>query len=338
MMNLKNLTKRHELFFFGVDLFMLGLLVINLSLMFFNWLFESSLVRGVLQKALPTFHDAYDLYIYQNFFLIDLVFVVIFLSEFCARWAVAAYLRLHDKWFFFPFIYWYDLLGSLPGGTFRILRFFRIVAILYRWQQLEIIDISGSSLVRAVRKYYSVFVEEVSDRVVVNVLEGAKTEVRRGSPLVDRIIEEVITPNRPVMIAWLSERLGHSVGVVHERYRYQLRQYVDRVVTETMENNKQVGLLEKVPLVGGIAAETLERTVSEIVTGVIERMLEDLSGAENRLAVEEAADLAVEVLTASGQDTTTNLLFVETVNQVITLVQEQVSVKQWKIKEQEGHF
>ena len=69
-----------------VDFAMLLLLLINLSWMAFDWLFANPGFQGFLQINFPAFHEWYLHAIHYNFLAIDLVFIVIFLTEFLVRW------------------------------------------------------------------------------------------------------------------------------------------------------------------------------------------------------------------------------------------------------------
>ncbi|MDV7396135.1 hypothetical protein RZS08_32380, partial [Arthrospira platensis SPKY1] len=115
--------------------------------------------------------------IHTNFVAYDLVFVAIFLTEFVVRWIIAVHRNTYHRWFFYPFVHWYDLLGCIPVGSFRWLRLLRVISIVYRLQKYQIIDISNLYIVRFVRKYLNVLLEELSDRIVLNVLDGVQDEI-----------------------------------------------------------------------------------------------------------------------------------------------------------------
>ena len=67
--------------------------------------------------------------VHENFALYDLAFIAVFLSEFCIRWVAAIIRQTYMRWYFFPFIHWYDLIGCIPLGGARIFRFLRIFSI-----------------------------------------------------------------------------------------------------------------------------------------------------------------------------------------------------------------
>src|SRR5690554_8235954 len=104
----------------------------------------------------------------------------------------------------------YDLVGSIPNGGLRFLRLLRIISIMYRLHQYKIIDVTGSRLYQFVNFYYDAFMEELSDRIVLKVLSGVQDEVKRGSPLFERIQNDILFPRREMLSDWLSEKIGRA--------------------------------------------------------------------------------------------------------------------------------
>ena len=123
--NRENLRNSHETPWLILDLVMLGLLFINLAWLIFDALYATNFVYHQLGVHFPAVIDAYDP-IHKNFLLVDLVFIGIFFTEFCFRWAVAIIRKEHLRWYFFPFLHWYDLVGLIPTGGTRLFRFLRI--------------------------------------------------------------------------------------------------------------------------------------------------------------------------------------------------------------------
>jgi hypothetical protein len=135
------LKSSHEGPWIILDLVMLCLLIINLIWLLFDGLFATQAFKSILVSISPDIVSAYAP-IHDNFILYDLAFIVVFLIEFCVRWVAAVVRKTHMRWYFFPFIHWYDLVGCIPLGGARIFRFLRIFSILYRLQKYEIIDLS----------------------------------------------------------------------------------------------------------------------------------------------------------------------------------------------------
>ena len=48
--------------------------------------------------------------------------------------------QTYPRWYFYPFLHWYDLLGCIPIGSFRMLRLLRLISLTIRLQKMGIID------------------------------------------------------------------------------------------------------------------------------------------------------------------------------------------------------
>src|SRR5690606_35931745 len=105
-----------------VDFVMLGLIVLNLAWLLFDTLFTSQFIQRWLLWLAPDFTLFYRDAVHPDFVFYDLIFVAIFLTEFFLRWLVAIRRGTYHRWFFYPFVHWYDLVGCIPVGSFRWLR------------------------------------------------------------------------------------------------------------------------------------------------------------------------------------------------------------------------
>ena len=315
---------------FIVDMLMIWLVIINLSYIVVEWSFTIDFVNAFLKEYLPPFHSWYDTHLHRNFYWYDMYFVAIFITEFCVRWFHAVYHNRHHKWFFYPFIHWYDVLGCIPLGSFRFLRIFRVGSMVLRLHKMRVIDLRDSSLFRMYQRYSAVIVEEVSDRVVVNVLEGVQDELKHGTPVVSRIILEVIRPQKDVLVEWLSTRIKHASDHHYESYQEQLREYVNRKVSIAVQGNSEVKDIAGIPLVGNTITGKLERAVADITYAVIEGIILDLSSEENSKVISELADVTMDMVLLEEEDEQLNQIAVEMVNQSIDIIKEQVEVKRWQ--------
>lgn len=327
--------------FFILDFLMIILLMVNLVWIVFDWLFEYELIRGFLQMHVPDFTATYATVVHPRFILIDLMFVAVFLTEFFVRWAMAVYQRVYHRWFFFPFIHFYDLLGCIPVGGFRFLRLLRIVSITYRLQKNGIIDLSDTVVVRFLRKYYGIILEELSDRVTVNILSDIQREVRTGGPVVDRILNDVVMPQRTSLVEWMSHRIEKVANDNYDGYREDIREYVQERITTALDENDEFARLEQIPVFGSVVRNTMERAISDMVFSVINGIMQDLASNRNRVLINEAADVLFDAILLKEEDTELNRLVVDTVDRSLDIVKQQVSVQQWKLRdlaEDEQHF
>ena len=322
--NRENLRNSHEGPWLLLDLTMLGLLLLNLLFLLFDGLYGTAFVQDTLRSWSPTFVSFYEP-IHRNFILVDLIFITIFLSEFFLRWAVAIKRKEHLRWYFFPFLRWYDLVGCIPLGGTRIFRFLRIFSILYRLHKHQIIDLNQTALYRFIAFYYDVFVEELSDRIVVKVLSDAQQDIAAGSPLIEDITQNVLAPRRPVISNWLSSMVNHFGQSINDsKHGDVIRRHVKDSVGKAVRDNAQVSTLSYVPVVGKTIENTLESAVTDIVTASIVNLLADLEAKD----IEEFFAHGLKDFTVAEENLEDEFLLV--VNECIEAIKGHVSQQRWK--------
>ncbi|MGM0434821.1 MAG: hypothetical protein ACQEQ1_09160 [Pseudomonadota bacterium] len=325
--NLRNLRTSHQTLWFALDMLMLVLLVINLVWLLFDSLYAVDVLRDFLTQEVPAFTAFYNP-IHRHFLFYDLMFIGVFLSEFAVRWVHAVYRREYQRWYFYPIVHWYDLLGCIPASGARILRFLRVFSIVYRLQKYGVIDITNTRLFEFLRFYYDAFMEELSDRVVIKVLSGTQEEVKRGSPLVRRIQEEVLLPRRDLLVDFLSARITRYAREGYMPKQQELRAYLNARVISAMNRNRDLGRIRELPVFGSWASGTLDRAVGDITAEVIEQILNDLSSPDNHDFVEDLVDV---LLTPHERESSeANAAAIQGVIETLELVKDQVAVKRWQ--------
>ncbi len=171
---------RREAPWLVLDLFVLALITVNLVLLLADTLLLNSGAGLLLGRFQPELITAWRTEWHHPVWLYDTILTGFLIGELALRWAVAVYGRTYHRWFFYPFIHWYDVLGCLPG--LQALRLFRLVTVFYRLNRMGLLLIGGGLIITA-RKYYNIVLEEISDRIVLNVLEGVRQEIRRAAGL-----------------------------------------------------------------------------------------------------------------------------------------------------------
>ena len=324
--NFSNLQKSQQTPWFIVDLIMLVMLTINLLLLVFDSLYEVESINQTLHTYVPLIATGYQP-IHANFLLVDLVFVSIFLFEFFVRWGVAIKEKEHMRWYFFPFVHWYDLVGCIPVGTARVFRLLRIVSILHRLHKYRVIDLKSTAVYRFFRFYYDVFIEELSDRIVVKVLSDVQQDIAQGSDLMDRIQTQVLAPRKVVLHHWLSSLALHiGESIADQKVGESVREHIATSVSNAVRNNAQVHTLTLVPVVGTSIERLLETAVADIVVQAIVNMLQDMTP-------EKVSDIISHGLTSpSVAEQALNVEVLDMVNETLNIVKDHVAIQQWKEK------
>lgn len=320
----------------ALDLFMVLLVLFNLAWMIFNTLFGTRIFATFIAWLSPDFHAWYGSEIHPNFLDYDMLFVVVYLTELLCRWAIAIFRRTYHRWFFYPFVHWYDVLGCIPVGSFRWLRILRAFALLWRLQQNGVIDLRDSWLVRTGRKYLDILTEEVADRVVINVLDGVHGEIARGTPVIHRIGREVLAPHREAFLDWLAGRVRLTSQATLEEHDIVLRNYLSKVVAEGMDASDEVRRLGLLPVVGPALTNALDSAVADIANGIVTRLTRDLADPACQPALRDALGTALDALTTDNASLAP--LVRQVVLDAIVIVRQQTGVQQWKLREAEGFY
>lgn len=322
----KNLRSSHQAPWLVVDLVMLGLLTINLIFILFDSLFATATVKQGFYTHLPEIAKSYQ-FLHDNFLLLDLTFISIFLTEFVVRWGFSIRNKEYLRWYFFPFIHWYDLVGCIPLDGARILRVLRVFSILYRLHKYQIVDLRNTGLYRFLHFYYNVFIEEVSDRIVIKVLSDTQKEIKNSSGLVGRIMGEVLAPRKVLLHHWVSSLSAHmGDSIADQDVGGSVREHIAGSVAKAVRSNPQVGSLTLIPIIGDSVEQLLETAVSDIVVQAIVNVLKDMTP-------QRVNDIMEHGLTApSLTKRKLNTEVLDIVYESLELVKEHVAIQQWKQK------
>lgn len=318
------LKSSHEGPWIIVDLLMLALLIINLVWLLFDGLFATQAFKSILTSMSTDLVTGYTP-IHENFVLYDLAFVAIFLTEFCVRWVASVVRKTYVRWYFFPFIHWYDLIGCIPLGGARIFRFLRIFSIFYRLQKYQIIDLRNTAVYRFIIFYYDVLVEELSDRIVVKVLSDAQKDIAAGSPLIEDISQQVLVSRLPILTQWLSSVMVHiGESIEHNDHGESVRSHVQKSVGKAVRGNSQVSTLKLVPILGSTIEKTLEQSVTDIVTQSIINLMKDITPEK----IDDFVEHGIGRFSSEDHMLDQEVLLI--VNECLELVKHHVSQQRWK--------
>ena len=327
--NRENLKTSHQLIWFIIDFLMLGLLIINLAFIIFDSIYNLTSVQNLLAENAPVIKELYHP-IHENFLFYDLIFVSIFLTEFVVRWGYAIKAKVYDRWYFYPFIHWYDIIGCIPVGSFRFLRILRVISIIYRLHQYKVIDVTQTRAFQFFNFYYEAFMEELSDRIVIKVLTGAQDEIRKGSPLFERIQNDILYPRREMLSDWVSQRVAEAAREGYIPNRGALRSYLETRVDNALKQNLELSRLKYLPVVGPTIQETLEEAVGDIVANVIHQILEDLASASNHAFIEDIVNVFLPSPESEDGSDEHNEALINLIVEVLDAVKSQVRVKHWR--------
>lgn len=310
------------------DMIMLVVVSINLTWLVIDALYAHPVINGGLQSLLPQVHGFYGQHFHPNFAQWDLAFVALYLTEIMWRWMASIFRKTYYRWWFYPVVHWYDVLGSLPLPGFRALRLFRLVSLLYRLQQYGILDFSQTFLYRFFQKYFLALVEEVSDRVVISVLDGVEEELRAGNPVTHRVMTQVIAPRREELGQWLGDQITELIEHSYLKRQTEVAHYIRHIVREGVKDNPEVSNLARIPGVGRYLTDTLEKAIADITHGALEQLALDLHGEGSTGLIHEASEVLFENLSEPGGPLSQLLKGV--MLDLLEVVKAEVRIQKWK--------
>jgi len=313
-----------------VDVVMVLLIIANLFLIIIDWGFESVVVQRQLQRYTPEVYHWYDRTIHQHFLFYDLAFVVVFVAEILVRWGVAIYRQRYHRWFFYPFVHWYDVLGCIPVSSLRSLRLLRIIAMIPKMQRIGLFDLRNTYPYRKFEKYRDIVLEEISDRVTVRIINGLQTEIRSSEKVSRRIVDEVFAPQREALIQAVTHRMQEATAVAYSSQQDDFQEYLDNVISDAVDKNREISTIASVPGVGGTIAGLLESAISDIVFNVIDRMVADVASLDNDRAIAEVTSISTDALFSPKYDQRLNHLARSLVLQSLDVVKDHVQIRQWR--------
>jgi hypothetical protein len=323
--------RRREIEWLVVDAVMLVLIAANLTLIVVDWTFESSFVQRQLEIYLPAAYTWYNDTIHQHFLFYDLAFVAVFVVEIFVRWGYAIHRGTYYRWWFYPFVHWYDVLGCIPVSSFRSLRLLRVIAMVPKMQRLGLVDLRKTFVYQKFVKYRDIVIEEISDRVTVRIIDGLQAEIREDQPVVDQIRREVIEPQREALIDSITHRLQEATATAYSSYQDDFRAYLEDVIADAVDRNREISTISQIPGVGTTVAQLLENAISDIVFNVINRMMEDVASLENDKVIAQITSISTDALLTPEYDRRLNRLSKSIVMQTLDVIKEHVQIQQWKI-------
>lgn len=312
-----------------VDAVMMVLIVANLALIVFDWTFEYEHFRTLLQATVPAVDEFYATEVDPNFLLYDLAFVAVFVVEIVIRWGLAIYRGTYRRWYFYPLVHWYDVLGCVPVSTFRSLRVLRIVVVIRKMQRLGLVDLKQTVAYETFIYYRDAFLQDLTDRVVLRIIGGIQEEVATSDAVVEQITQQVILPRRNKLINAVTHRLQAATAHAYDQYRPDFQAYLDGVITKAVQNNREISTIGMIPGVGASIARLLEQAISDIVYNVLNQIMDDLG--------EQAHDQVLSDITALSADAAFSSEYEEEINELVRalivesldVVKDQIQVYEW---------
>ena len=309
------------------DIFMMVLIIINLFFLasnavlmsdFGTWLFDFFRLPEVLQFYKAELHP----WVIKT----ETWFTSYLIIELLLRWMIAILRQHHPRWFFFPFVHWYEILAIVP--ELRFLRLLRASVIAYRLNELGF-QVVPEWLSRRVQFYYHLLLEELSSRVVLTVLEGIKRELSTSTTH-KQIIHDLVDHHRQLFATALSEILQETLASELKQQQNQIAKNVGQVVNQAIEDTPELTqLLRLIPIVGGRIEQQIQsigqRLGENITLGLMQPFTEGSPDRPNPMYQQIAAKTSqLNIHNAALEQLVESAVF-----ESLDAMHKQVKVKQW---------
>ena len=316
--------------YIAYDIFMMVLIVINIICISANaflmsnfgaWVFEQIQLTQVLQY--------YKAELNPWVIKTESWFITFLIAELGIRWFIAIVQKHHKRWFFFPFIHWYEIVAIHP--YFRFLRLIRAGIIAYRLHELGY-KVVPNSMLRQLNFYYQVVMEELSDRVVITVIDSVKTELDTSSTH-KKIIHDLVDHHRQMFATTLTQVLQETLAVELKSQQKTISDSVGQVVIKAIEDTPELTqLLRLIPIVGGRIEQQIhsigQHLGENITQGLIQPFIDGTTTKPNthyQLIAEKVSQMNIE-------NHALEQLVESVVYESLESLRKQVAVKQWQIQ------
>ena len=308
----------------SIDLLLISIdaiLMSNFSYSAAAWL----TIGDTLSWYRDTLHD--PLRTAGGFFTLFLIF------ELLVRWAIAIKRKVYYRWFFFPFVHWYEVLGCFP--QLRALRLFRVVVIGRRLYQLGY-QVLPQPWINRIKFYINLLLEELSDRVILTTIHNFRQQLT--DPKTHKsFIESTIARNRDEIEAALLSVLRQELAPKLQELATLtggnvLATEVGNAIEEGLANTPELRrYLRMIPIAGTLIESQLQHVGHNVGENVVYALNKRLLDPERLDALMVA--IASGVAKIDTDNTALNTLISSIIDDSLTEFEAQVKIQHWKHQE-----
>lgn len=198
--------------------------------------------------------------------------ITIFLiAEVAFRWFWAIVTQRYYRWFFFPFVHWYEVISCFP--QFRALRLLRVVVIGYRLYQMGF-NVIRKSWIKTGKFYYNMVLEEISDRVIMIALGTIENELKNSNAH-QKLIRSIIDNNRPQIQSLVGEILQKEVAPNLKQNADLTREGVGNAVYRALANVPELNkYLRMIPIAGKMIESEIQSIGKSVADNIASELLQ----------------------------------------------------------------
>ena len=314
--------------FLAYDIFMVFIIVFNLFCLGMNFFLMSNIGEWFFNTIhLPSVLEFYRTYLHPWVITTEAWFIIFLITELAVRWLLSIVQKHHARWWFFPFIHWYEILAIITH--LRYLRLFRAGIIAYRLYELGYKVIPDNIRIKAMF-YYSVIMEELSDRVVITVIDGIRHELETSSTH-KKIIHDLVDHHRELFTITLASMLEESLAKALQQQQPVITQKVGIIVNQAIEDTPELTqLLRLIPIVGGRIEQQIQSIGQRLGENISAGLIEPFTAGSPHRPNENYQLIAEKVSALNIDNQYLEQLVESVVFESLEAIRKQVKIKQWQ--------
>ncbi len=290
----------------------------------FNFIFLSKVVANYGGYGYGIFNHTY-LSMLGGFFTLFLI------GELLARWLIAIIFKHYYRWFFFPFVHWYEVLGCFP--QLRVLRLLRAIAIGRRLYQMGYRFLPEKWL-DSLKFYYNVLLEELSDKVLLTAVDNIRLQLDNSLDsqiLVKKTIDNNRENIKEMILSMLRNELAPRLRaeLMPSNQNSPVATHVGLAIADAVENTPEIKLiLAKIPIAGSMIKSQLmgisEKVGYNIADAVSKRLLQD------EVLDEVFVSIAHGISQVNPNNPALEALIADIIDEGLTAFEQQIKIQQWQ--------
>ncbi|MFZ2842567.1 hypothetical protein [Psychrobacter sp.] len=261
-------------------------------------------------------------------------FTIFLVIELLLRWAIAIKQKIYYRWFFFPFVHWYEVLGCFP--QLRALRLFRAVIIGRRLHQLGY-QVLPQPWINRIKFYINLLLEELSDRVVLTTIHNYRqqlTDPKMQKSLIDATFNRNRNEIEAALLSLLRKELAPKLQNLNSNSESGKMLAIDigNAVENALANTPELHrLLRLIPIAGKlIEGQLLDigHNIGENVVNTLNECLLDPERIDTLMVV-----IAEGVAQLDTNNTELESLIARVFSESLLEFESNLKIQQWKNKD-----
>lgn len=327
-------TIRHDTvawkLYLAYDIFMMVIIFINLICISTNALLMSEFGAWLSQSLhLTELLQFYKTELHPWVLKTESWFISFLIIELLIRWLIAIVQKHHQRWFFFPFIHWYEILAIHP--YLRFLRLIRAGIIAYRLHEIGY-EVVPKGVLKQLHFYYRVIMEELSDRVVITVIDSVKSELDTSSTH-KKILHDLVDHHRDMFATTLAQILQESLATELKAQRQTVADGVGQVVIKAIEDTPELTqLLRLIPIVGGRIEQQIHSIGQRLGENITQGLIHPFVSGSSEQPNAQYTLIAEKISQVNIENHALEQLVESVVYESLESLRRQVAIKQWQIE------